>query len=277
MDDLELVPSIYESTPRNTSAVGKGYSPPDLNDRARQRLDLAPLRQSGRVSTRLTGSKVGQHAMVVELHGYKYSVYSWIARLALEEKGVRCDWVEINPFADAVPERYLDLHPFKRVPALVHGEFSIYETNAITRYVDEVFEGPKLQRTEPRERARCSQIISIVDSYAYWPLVRQVFSHSIFRPCMGQPADDAELRRGLDTAPRVLSALEKVASDQQYLCGNAVSLADIHLAPMIGYFVLAAEGRALLEMYIRLTNWWSVLSQRTAYLATAPRLPQVPP
>jgi hypothetical protein len=61
--------------------------------------------------------------MVVELHGYKYSVYSWIARLALEEKGVRYDWVEINPFADTVPARYLDLHPFKRVPALLHGEF----------------------------------------------------------------------------------------------------------------------------------------------------------
>ena len=26
--------------------------------------------------------------MNVELHGYQYSVYSWIARLALAEKGV---------------------------------------------------------------------------------------------------------------------------------------------------------------------------------------------
>jgi glutathione S-transferase len=151
--------------------------------------------------------------MVVELHGYRYSVYSWIARLALEEKGVRHDWVEINPFADAVPARYLDLHRFKRVPALVHGEFNLHETNAITRYVDEIFERPKLQRTVPRERARCSQIMSIVDSHAYWPLVRQVFSHSIFRPRLGRPANDAEVRRGLDAAPRVLSALEKVASD----------------------------------------------------------------
>lgn len=211
--------------------------------------------------------------MVVELHGYKYSVYSWIARLALEEKGVHYDWVEINPFADTVPARYLDLHPFKRVPALVHGEFSLYETNAITRYVDEVFEGPKLQRTESKERARCSQIMSIVDSYAYWPLVRQVFSHSIFRPLMGRPADDAEIRRGLDAAPKVLSALEKVASDEQYLCGNAVSLADIHLAPVIGYFALTPEGLAVLRKYTRLSDWWLGMSERGAYVATMPRLP----
>src|SRR5215813_167356 len=60
----------------------------------------------------------------------------------------------------------------------------------------------------------------------------------------------------------------------QYLCGNDLSLADIHLAPMIGYFVLASEGRALFEKHLRLRNWWLGLSQRTAYLATIPRIPQ---
>ena len=114
--------------------------------------------------------------MAVELHGYQYSVYSWIARFALHEKGVAYNWVEVNPFAENVPASYLAAHPFRRVPALVHGAFTVYETSAITRYVDEGFEGPKLQRTEPKERVRCNQIMSIVDSYAYWPLVRQVFS-----------------------------------------------------------------------------------------------------
>src|SRR5262249_58521476 len=111
--------------------------------------------------------------MAVELHGYQYSVYSWIARLALHEKDVVYSWVEIDPFAENVPASYLAMHPFKRVPALAHGGFAVYETGAITRYVGEAFEGPKLQRTDPRERARCHQIKSIVDSYAYLPLVRQ--------------------------------------------------------------------------------------------------------
>jgi glutathione S-transferase len=31
--------------------------------------------------------------MAVELHGYQYSVYSWIARLVLHEKGVVYSWV----------------------------------------------------------------------------------------------------------------------------------------------------------------------------------------
>lgn len=214
--------------------------------------------------------------MAVELHGYQFSVYSWIARFALHEKGVAHSWIEVNPFAEDVPPTYLATHPFKRVPALVHDAFTLYETGAITRYVDEAFEGPMLQPTEPRERARCNQIISIVDSYAYWPLVRQVFSHGVFRPRMGRPADENEVQRGLDAAPRVLAALESIAGRGKYLCGNDLSLADIHLAPMIGYFVLAPEGGALLGRHISLADWWSALSQRPAFQATMPRLPQAP-
>ena len=213
--------------------------------------------------------------MTIELHGYQYSVYSWIARLALHEKGVAYRWVEVNPFVENIPVGYLATHPFKRVPALIDAYFVLYETGAITRYVDEAFEGPRLQPVEPRARARCNQIVSIADSYAYWPLVRQVFSQGVFRPAMSHPVDASEFQRGLEAAPRVLAALETIAGGGRYLCGNHLSLADIHLGPMIGYFVLADEGRALLRNYGRLNDWWLELSARPAFAATMPRLPQV--
>ena len=211
--------------------------------------------------------------MNVELYGYQYSVYSWIARLALEEKGVSHHWIEINPFAPDVPESYLALHPFKRVPALIHDNFQIYETGAITRYVDEAFPGPSLQPTDPRHRARCSQFLSIIDSYVYWPLVRQVFSHRVFRPRLGRSSDATELQKGLDAAPVVLAALERLVADTEYLCGIELSLADIHLAPMIGYFAMAEEGEALLKRHRKLGRWWATISARPAYRATMPRLP----
>jgi glutathione S-transferase len=215
--------------------------------------------------------------MAVDLYGYRYSVYSWIARLALHEKAVRYNWVEVDPFGDNVPVSYLAMHPFKRVPALVHGDFIVYETSAITRYIDEAFDGPNLQRTESQQRARCNQVMSIVDSYAYWPLVRQVFSHAFFRPRMRRTADVNEIRQGLDAAPTILTALEMIAANEQYLCGDELSLADIHVAPMIGYFVMTSRGESLFQKYNRLRNWWSVMSQRTAYLETMPRLPRASP
>jgi len=215
--------------------------------------------------------------MSVELHGYQYSVYAWIARFALHEKGVRYNWVEINPFAENVPDSYLVMHPFKRVPVLVHGEFVLYETTAIARYVDETFDGPELQRTEPKERARCNQIVSIIDSYAYWPLVRQVFSHGFLRPRTGRSADAGEVRQGIAAAPRVLSALEAIASEGPFLCGDSLSLADIHFAPMIGYFVLVPEGHDQLAAHPRLSRWWAAISERPACRETFPRLPQIRP
>src|SRR5437879_5473920 len=128
-----------------------------------------------------------------------------------------------------------------------------------------------------RERARCTQIMSIVDSYAYRPLVRQVFSHGVFRPLMKRQADENEFRKGLEAAPRVLSALEKAAGEGQYLCGIRPSLADIHLAPMIGYFVLAPEGNTLLQKQHRLSDWWADFSKRPAFVDTTPQLPSALP
>ena len=211
--------------------------------------------------------------MIVELYGYQYSVYSWIARLALKEKGKDYQWIEVNPFAPDVPESYLALHPFKRVPTLVHDKFQIYETGAITRYIDETFPGPRLQPADPHHRARCNQFISIIDSYVYWPLVRQVFSHRVFRPRSERPSDATEVQKGLDAAPKVLAALEKLVADTEYLCGAELSLADIHLAPMIGYFAMAEEADALLKAHPRLSRWWTATSVRATYLATKPRLP----
>jgi len=54
--------------------------------------------------------------MNVTLYGYKYSVYTWIARATLLEKAVTYDYIEINPFAPNFDDAYLQIHPFKRVP-----------------------------------------------------------------------------------------------------------------------------------------------------------------
>lgn len=78
------------------------------------------------------------------LYGATYSVYVRAARLALAEKGVAYELVNVDIFG-AAPEWYLKLHPFKRIPASEHDRFVLYEAAAILRYADEVVEGPALQ------------------------------------------------------------------------------------------------------------------------------------
>jgi glutathione S-transferase len=212
--------------------------------------------------------------MTIVLHGYQYSVYVRIARMALAEKGVAYERAEVNPFAADVPAAYLAMHPFGRVPVLVHEDFVLYETGAITRYVDETFPGPRLQPETPRDRARMTQIISIIDSYAYWPMVRQVFSHSVFRPRIGEPVDAAEIRGGLEGSARALGAIEALAADDGFLVGRQLSLADLHLAPVIAYFSAAPEAHEAVARYSKLSAWWQAMKQRESLGATDPGLPE---
>jgi glutathione S-transferase len=211
--------------------------------------------------------------MSLVLHGYHYSVYNRIARLALTEKGVAYDRVEVNPFTN-IPADYLALHPFGRVPTLIHDGFVLYETGAITRYVDRTFPGPALQPAEPRALARMDQMMGVIDSYGYWPMVRQVFSHRVFRTAAGRPVDEDEVARGLATAPKILGALEDLAAPEAFLACPELSLADLHVGAMIAYFALAPEGAAMLENYPRLAVWWATISRRPSFALTDPGLPK---
>jgi glutathione S-transferase len=210
--------------------------------------------------------------VTVDLYGYRYSVYSWIARAVLHQKGCDYGWVEINPFGD-VPSSYLAVHPFARVPALRHGAITIFETVAITRYIDEAFSGPALQPDTPLHRARLQQIIAAADSYAYWPLVRQVFSHGVFRPALALDADAAELRRGLDASPRVLSAFEQLISGDTFLVPGDMTLADLHLAPMLIYFAMVPAGANAVSACPKLSRWLELMRTQAALSETRPILP----
>ena len=212
--------------------------------------------------------------MALILHGYHYSVYVRIARLALAEKGLAYDRVEVNPFAPDVPADYLALHPFGRVPTLVHDGFALYETAAITRYIDRAFAGPALQPAAPRDLARMDQIMAVVDSYGYWPMVRQVFSHRVFRQRLGSPIDESEIAAGLAGSAKVLAALEGLAAGGDFLVGGRLSLADLHLAAMTAYFTAAPEGRSELAQHPKLAAWWQAMQQRPSLAATDPGLPE---
>jgi len=117
------------------------------------------------------------------LYGLARSVYTRIARLALEEKEVRYTLEEVEIFGSAgVPAEHLARQPFGRIPAFAHDGFTLYETDAITRYIDEAFPGTRLQPQELRARARMNQVIAIIDSYAYRPMIWGVFAARIVAP-----------------------------------------------------------------------------------------------
>ena len=205
------------------------------------------------------------------LLGADYSVYVRSARLAFTEKRVAYELDAIDVFAaDGPPASYLKKHPFGRIPALEHGDFTLYETGAITRYVDEAFEGPALQPVNIRSRARMNQIISIADGYIYPTLVWGIYVEQVSKPRSGKQRDFSRLQTALDKAPICLQAMEDLMTDGPWAGGSDLSLADLHLAPMMDYFMKAPVAPGLMSGVPALASWWNRISSRASMRATIP-------
>jgi glutathione S-transferase len=197
------------------------------------------------------------------LFGLERSVYTRIARLVLEEKGVTYSLQEVDIFGPhGVPQDHLLRHPFGRIPVLQHGELSLYETSAITRYVDEAFFGPKLQPSEALDRARMNQVISLLDSYAYRPMVWGVFVQRVRIPMNGGTANETEIANSLQAAATCLMALNGMLKSSPFLAGEQLSLADLHAFPMLRYYCLAPEGKASLKSHMALLRWYETMLLR---------------
>jgi glutathione S-transferase len=208
-----------------------------------------------------------QHGTV--LFGLSYSVYTRIARLVLEEKGVRYRFQEVDVFASSgVPPEHLRRHPFGRIPVLEHDGFMLYETSAITRYVDETFRGPALQPAAPASRARMNQTISSLDAYAYRPMIWDIFVQRVSVPRSGGVPDEHAIQTALPVARTCLSVLAAQLAERHYLVGDSLSLADLHAAPMLMYLAATPEGTQLLKEHPMLQAWLRAMSARESVRST---------
>lgn len=87
------------------------------------------------------------------------SPYAMSVFVALEEKGLPYELVtvDLGNRAHFAPD-YAATSLTQRVPTLVHDDFALSESSAITEYLDETFPGTRLYPVEPRQRARARQV-----------------------------------------------------------------------------------------------------------------------
>lgn len=199
------------------------------------------------------------------VYGADYSVYVRIVRLALEEKGIDYELVPVDVFAaEGIPAWYFEHHPFGRIPAFSHDGFRLFETSAIARYVDEAFDGPALQPEEPRSRATMNQIIGMLDAYGYRSMVWDVAVERLEK----EAPDETLIADGLRQAATVLRVLTSLKAPGPWLLGDQLTLADLHAAPIVAYFLKVAEGQNLLADFADIQAWWGRIAARDAFAIT---------
>src|SRR5713101_4429635 len=203
------------------------------------------------------------------VYGPAGSTYVWSTRLALAEKGVAHELIEVG-IGEHRQEPHLARHPFAKVPAFEHDSFVLYETQAILRYIDEGFPSAPLQPTDLHQFARMSQIMGIVDAYAWPSIVGGILFNRIVAPRLGLPVDEAAVTAALPWARLCLSEIARLMGDQQFLAGERVSLADLMVIPLLYYFSRLPEGEAPIAEHPALRAWIARMEERQSFQVTKP-------
>jgi glutathione S-transferase len=206
-----------------------------------------------------------------EIHGPNFSTYVRTVRLALIAKGADFHLHEVNILTGAHTEAaHLARNPFAKVPSFTHDGVTIYETAAITRYIDRAFPGISLQPTDPRTAARCDQVISIIDSFGYGCIIGKLVWQRLVTPMLGGTPDESVIEAAMPTVRICLAEFERLLAGGPYFGGADISLADLHLAPVFYYLMATPEGRDSVATVPGLSAWWDLVSTHPGMKATEP-------
>jgi glutathione S-transferase len=202
----------------------------------------------------------------VIIRGFPQSSYVMTARFVAGEKGVDHEFVPLAPGDDSLSTH----HPYKKVPSLKHGDVELYETAAITRYLDEAFEGPALQPGTPADRGLQNQFISVVNCYLYPNAVPRYILQYIFPKGADGTPDRAAIDAAVVAIDHDLGVLNAAYGDSPFLVGGAFSLADAFVAPLYAGIARFPEGEALLGKYPKVAAALGALAGREAFQKSLP-------
>jgi glutathione S-transferase len=76
---------------------------------------------------------------------------------------------------------------------------------------------------------------------------------------------------GMKTAEKSLDVIEGLMGGD-LLCGSAVTLADLHLLPVVEYLRMTKPGAAAFAARPRLAAWWERMNARETVVRTRPKL-----
>ena len=195
------------------------------------------------------------------VHGVPGSPYVRIALLGLEEKGADWRLVPMSFGAGRSPE-HLAMHPFGRIPILDHGDFQLYEAQAILRYLDRVLPNPPLTPADPKAEARMNQLCGITDWYVMPDISAGITFGRLVAPKFGVPVDEAKIQACIPRAKVCLAEIARLMGDQTYLTGDTVSIADLMLIPHLAFLAETAEGKEMLASHDNLRAWIARMEER---------------
>jgi glutathione S-transferase len=156
---------------------------------------------------------------------------------------------------------YLAMNPNARVPTLVDGDYALWESNSIMRYLCLAYRpDTSLYPKEPKRRAAVDRwldwtlsTVQPVDRPVFWALVRTP----------PQERDMAAIQRDADAEAEVWRTADHHLSTRRYIEGDDFTIADIALGAYARRW-LGVEGITR-PRQPHLERWMALLAQRSGF------------
>jgi len=201
------------------------------------------------------------------VYGVPGSPYVRSALLGLEEKGADWRLVPMGPGEMRGPAHF-ERHAFGRIPILDHGDFRLYETQAVLRYLDRIIPSPALTPTDPRAEARMNQLCGITDWYVMPDISSGITFGRVVAPKFGLPVDEAKIQASIPRAKLCMAEISRLLGQNDYLTGDAVSIADLLMIPHMSFLTEAPEGDEILSPHANVVAWVNRMEERPSLKTT---------
>ena len=205
----------------------------------------------------------------LQIIGGPASNFVWVARIACMEKGIRYSHVSVMPHTPEVDA----IHPFGKIPVMRHGDVTLCESRAICGYIDRTFDGPPLFPRDPVVAAQVEQWISITCTHLDPVWLRQYVAANIFPGTPDGSPDRVRIDAALPKMAGQFDVMDRVVAKTGYLVGNAFTLADAYLTPLVYYMNKFPESSALLATRQNLKDYLGRQIERESVRATTPQQP----
>lgn len=203
----------------------------------------------------------------MKLYGFPGSPNTWKVRALADHIGVPLE-LEIVDLAkgEQRAEKYLAINPTGRTPALVDGDFKLWESTAIMQYVGSKTKN-ELWPEDAKTRARIMQWQSW--QLQHWasacePLLFERIVKEFFN--LG-PADASVIAKAEETFRKEGGMLDAHLGRHSHLVADRLTLADFSVAS----YLFHAEGAGMpMASFKNMQRWFREVSALPAWARTAP-------
>jgi len=209
---------------------------------------------------------------MIKLFGYENSSNCQKITWACDELGVP---FEFDLTGGAQPRNskdpaYLQVNPNGQIPTLQDGEFLLWESNAILRYIDEAHGGGRLMPKTAQGRATANKWLDW-QLATLGPAMNPIFVEALRkRP---EARDPAAIAAAGDRAAQIWKRLEAGFGPGPYVAGE-FSLGDIPLGIMANRWYAIPVAKPSLP---KVEDWFTRLKSRPAFVARVMSIPQPGP